>query len=106
MELKQQGEQMKLVAPASFPGEPMYPDRARFALYGLAGGLAFGVFIGLWLEFADKSIKDEGDVWAALELPTMSSMPWAGPAPEPSGWTRSVNGRLHRLLDRQKAAQE
>jgi len=106
MELKQQGEQMKLVAPASLPGEPMYPDRAKFSLYGLAGGLAFGVCLTLWLEFADKSIKDEGDVWAALELPTLSSMPWAGPAQQPSGWTRRVNDHLARLLDRQKAAHE
>jgi polysaccharide chain length determinant protein (PEP-CTERM system associated) len=104
MELKQQGEQIKLLAPASFPVAPSSPDRSRFALYGLGGGLGLGLAIALWLEFMDKSIRDEGDVWAALELPMLASMPWAGGDGERKGWTNTLGGRVAQLLSREKAA--
>src|SRR5262249_22303124 len=39
MERKQQGEQLKLLDPASLPSSPSYPVRSTFALYGLGAGL-------------------------------------------------------------------
>jgi hypothetical protein len=40
--------------------------------------LALGVCLGLLLELRDKSLRNEGDVIAALELPVLSQVPWVG----------------------------
>jgi hypothetical protein len=62
-----------------------------FAAGGLGGGLAVGLVVVLWLELRDKSIRNEEDVLAALELPTLVSVPWIGSdAPD-----RTSDGRLH-----------
>lgn len=76
MERKQQGEQMKLLDPASLPSSPSFPVRWMFALGGLGGGLALGLGVALWHELRDKGIRNEGDVVAALELPMLVSVPW------------------------------
>jgi uncharacterized protein involved in exopolysaccharide biosynthesis len=77
MERNQEGEQLKLLDPASLPGAPSYPVRWMFAAYGAAAGLCIGVCFAAWLELRDKSIRDEGDVLAALELPMLVSLPWS-----------------------------
>jgi hypothetical protein len=32
----------------------------------------------MWLELRDKSLRTEGDVTAALDLPVLSQVPWIG----------------------------
>ena len=76
MERNQEGEQLKLVEPASFPGAPIYPIRWKFGVYGLAAGLALGLVIAAWLEIQDKAIRSEADVLAALELPMLGTVSW------------------------------
>ena len=76
MERRQQGEQMSLLNPASPPDAPSFPNRLLFAGAGLAAGLTFGLGLAVWLEVRDKSIRDEQDVLAALEMPTLVSVPW------------------------------
>jgi polysaccharide chain length determinant protein (PEP-CTERM system associated) len=91
MERRQQGEQMNVLNAANLPDSPSFPVRWMFALGGLGGGLGLGVVIVLWLELRDKSIRNEQDVLAALELPTLVSVPWIGADAD----DRSVDGRLH-----------
>jgi protein tyrosine kinase modulator len=79
MERRQQGEQMSLLNPASLPDVPSFPNRLLFAGGGLAAGLAFGFGLAIWIEVRDKSMRDEQDVLAALEMPTLVSLPWIGP---------------------------
>jgi uncharacterized protein involved in exopolysaccharide biosynthesis len=91
MERKQQGEQMKLLDPASLPDSPSFPIRWMFAAGGLGAGLGLGLVIAFWLELRDKSIRNEGDVLAALELPMLVSVPWVGAEKElgkPTLWGR------------------
>ena len=76
MERRQQGEQMSLLNPAGLPDSPSFPNRLLFAGGGLAAGLTFGLGLAIWLEVRDKSIRDERDVLAALEMPTLVSVPW------------------------------
>jgi polysaccharide chain length determinant protein (PEP-CTERM system associated) len=76
MEQQQQGEQFHLLNPATFPTDPSSPRRILFAGGGLAAGLAIGFGITIWLEFKDKSIRNELDVEAVMELPTLISLPW------------------------------
>lgn len=76
MEQQQQGEQMRLLNPASMPDTPSFPNRLLFAGGGLGAGLVLGLGIALWLELRDQSIRTEADAEAALELPMLVSVPW------------------------------
>jgi polysaccharide chain length determinant protein (PEP-CTERM system associated) len=89
MELRQQGEQMRLLNPADLADAPSFPNRIMFAGGGLGGGLVLGMGLALWLELRDKSIRTEQDVIAVLELPMLVSVPWIGAeAPENNGQGR------------------
>lgn len=78
MEREQQGEQMQLQNPADLPESPTFPNRLVFAGGGLAGGLALGFGLAMWLELRDQSVRTERDVLAVLELPVLSQVPWVG----------------------------
>ncbi len=91
MERRQQGEQMNLLNAANLPDSPSFPVRWMFAAGGLGGGLGLGLVIVLWLELRDKSIRNEMDVLAALELPTLVSVPWIGV----DAGDRTSDGRMH-----------
>jgi uncharacterized protein involved in exopolysaccharide biosynthesis len=78
MERHQQGEQMRLLNAAGLPDSPSFPVRWMLALGGLGAGAAVGLALALLLEFQDKSIRDEKDVLAALELPMLVAIPWVG----------------------------
>jgi polysaccharide chain length determinant protein (PEP-CTERM system associated) len=93
MERKQQGEQLRLLDPATYPGAPSYPVRTTFALYGLGAGLGLGLSVALWLELQDKSIRNEGDVLAAVELPMLGSVPWVGVQKTGKGRRSLLGGR-------------
>jgi polysaccharide chain length determinant protein (PEP-CTERM system associated) len=86
MEREQQGEQMQLQIPADLPASPAFPNRLFFAGGGLAGGLALGFGLAMWLEMRDTSVRTERDVLAGLELPVLTQVPWVGlEAPEKNG---------------------
>jgi uncharacterized protein involved in exopolysaccharide biosynthesis len=91
MEQEQRGELMRLLNPANLPDTPSFPVRWMFAAGGLGGGLALALGLAMWLELRDKSIRDEQDVIAALELPMLVSMPWIGS----DGKARSSDGRVY-----------
>jgi len=78
MERHQQGEQMRLLNAAGLPDSPSFPIWWMFALGGLGAGVAVGLAIAMLLELQDKSIRDEKDVLAALELPMLVAVPWVG----------------------------
>jgi len=90
MERRQQGEQMRLLNPASLPDWPSFPNRLTFAGGGLGAGLVLGLGLAIWLEMRDKAIRTEQDVLAALELPTLVSVPWVG---QKAGGKTSGNGQ-------------
>jgi uncharacterized protein involved in exopolysaccharide biosynthesis len=100
MEQQQQGEQMRLLYPASMPDAPSFPNRLLFAGGGLGTGLALGLGIALWFELRDKAIRTEADAEAALELPMLVSVPWVGDASE----TKKYG--MARLWKKNKKAEE
>ncbi|HZQ43373.1 MAG TPA: Wzz/FepE/Etk N-terminal domain-containing protein [Acidobacteriaceae bacterium] len=71
LENQQQGEQLRLLDDANLPDEPTFPKRSIFALGGLALGLALGIALAAYLEYRDKSLRSERDVWAFTKLPTL-----------------------------------
>ncbi len=91
---RQAGNQLLLLSPASFPASPSFPERWKFAAFGLAGGLALGICVAGWLELRDKTIRNEADVLAGAELPMLTTIPWAGPVAVEEGW----QGRFKALL--------
>ncbi len=103
MERQQQGEQFRLLNPASFPTSPSFPNRLLFAAGGLGGGLAIGLGLAFMLEFRDKSIRNELDVEAALELPMLVAVPWVGES-QNSNSKKDSNGS--RLTDARKETVE
>ncbi len=95
MEQQSKGEQMRLLNTASLPADPSFPNRPLFAAGGLGMGVMVGLVLALWLELMDKSIRNEADAEAALQLPLLASLPWVGekrPADKRSGvrfWGKS-----------------
>jgi uncharacterized protein involved in exopolysaccharide biosynthesis len=75
MERKQQGEQVRLIEPATLPMAPSFPDRKKFVATGFAAGFGIGLCFAFWRELQDKKIRDERDVLAALELPMLAAVP-------------------------------
>jgi polysaccharide chain length determinant protein (PEP-CTERM system associated) len=71
-----EGEQMLPLNPANLPDDPSFPNRLLFAGGGLGAGLGLGIGLAMLLELTDKSIRDEADVEAALELPILVTVPW------------------------------
>jgi len=89
MEKRQQGELMRLLNPALLPDTPSFPNRLVFAGGGLGAGFAIGLGLALWLELRDKSIRNEADVEASLQMPVLVSLPWVTEELKSNG-----NGRL------------
>jgi capsular polysaccharide biosynthesis protein len=78
MAREQQGEQMHVLNPADLPEAPSFPNRLLFAGGGLGAGLAMGFGLALWLELRDKSVRNEADVLAVMDLPVLTQVPWVG----------------------------
>jgi uncharacterized protein involved in exopolysaccharide biosynthesis len=76
MEREQQGEQLKLLEGANFPESASFPILWMFAVGGLAFGLFVGIGLALLVDLRDKSLRNERDVMASLDLPMLASLPW------------------------------
>ncbi len=88
MERNQQGEQLRLLNAAGLPDTPTFPVWWMLTLGGLGAGLGVGLVIAVLLEFQDKTLRDEKDISAALELPTLVSVPWVVAETEGHGMGR------------------
>jgi polysaccharide chain length determinant protein (PEP-CTERM system associated) len=75
LERQQQSEQFRVLDPASYPDRPSFPDRTKFGLGGLAGGLALGVGLTLLLEMRDTSVRNDRDLESLLHLPVLAVVP-------------------------------
>lgn len=96
LEHQQQGEQLRLLEPATLPAAPSFPVRWKFAAAGLAVGFAIGMALAFWHEFRDKTLRNEADVLAGLELPTLTSIPFLD-----VGGGQIATGRFKLVSERQ-----
>lgn len=90
-----QGERMFEIDPARLPDAPSFPNVWIFLGAGLGSGLALGLGLVMWLELRDKSIRNEADAEAALQLPMLVAIPWVGAVEETNGnglkfWKKSA----------------
>ncbi|MGO9316185.1 MAG: GumC family protein [Terracidiphilus sp.] len=72
LEHRQQGEQFSVMDAANLPESPTFPNHVAFAGGGLASGLVLGLLITALLEYRDKSLRNENDVFAFTKLPTLA----------------------------------
>ena len=72
LEHRQEGEQFRVMDAPNLPDEPTFPNHRNFALGGFAAGLALGLLIAALLEYRDTTMRNERDVWAFTQLPTLA----------------------------------
>jgi len=97
LETRQEGEQFRLINPASLPSTPSFPNRPLFAMGGFGGGLALGLGLGFLLEMRDTSLRTERDVELSLQLPVLAMVPTIKPSSrskstQPVGQTPAHSG--------------
>jgi polysaccharide chain length determinant protein (PEP-CTERM system associated) len=74
LERRQEGEQFRLMDDANLPDAPTFPKRGMFAAGGFVLGLGLGVLLIAFLEYKDKSLRTERDVWTFTKLPTLATI--------------------------------
>jgi polysaccharide chain length determinant protein (PEP-CTERM system associated) len=102
LEQRQQGEQFSVMDPANLPESPKFPNPTLFATSGALAGLAFGVLIVALLEYLNTAIRNETDIRAFTELPTLAVIAYIDNLPQlPSG----PSGVRRRFSRKQKTAE-
>jgi polysaccharide chain length determinant protein (PEP-CTERM system associated) len=74
LERRQEGEQFRLMDDANLPDAPTFPKRGMFAAGGFVLGLGLGLLFIAFLEYRDKSLRTERDVWTFTKLPTLATI--------------------------------
>jgi len=75
MELLQRGERFRILDPPSLPIRPIFPNRLKFFVFGLAFGLALGVIVAGGLEWMDDTVYNEHELKALLPVAAMAEIP-------------------------------
>lgn len=75
LERRQIGEQFKVIDGARLPERPVSPNRLRINMFGVLGGLAFGLLLAGFFEYRDTSLKTDDDVMTSLALPVLAVIP-------------------------------
>jgi polysaccharide chain length determinant protein (PEP-CTERM system associated) len=97
LERRQEGEQFRVMDDANLPDAPTFPNRPIFAAGGFIIGLGLGLLLVSLLEYRDKSLRSERDVWAFTKLPTLATIALIPEADGAKG--RKRFGRRHRKED-------
>ncbi len=93
LERRQEGEQFRVMDDANLPEAPTFPQRGMFAIGGFVLGLGLGLLLIAFLEYKDKSLRSERDVWAFTKLPTLASIALVQETKGAGGRKRLAGGR-------------
>ncbi len=93
LEKRQQGEQFRIIDPASLPQKPVEPNRAQIILIGWVLGLCGGVGFPVLREITDGTLRTERDVNRWTEIPVLMSLPILKSRGD------EIRGRRRRLLE-------
>jgi polysaccharide chain length determinant protein (PEP-CTERM system associated) len=92
---RQQGEQFRLIDPASLPDKPSAPNHLLISLGGLAAGLAIGLGLAILLEIINVRVWHESDLEGLVPARVLVGIPrLSTPAEE----RKRSNTRLMEIL--------
>jgi polysaccharide chain length determinant protein (PEP-CTERM system associated) len=74
LELKQQGEQFRILDSARLPEKPFKPDPTKVLVWGALSGLAIGLGLAWFRESMDRSFYEVSDLETYLELPVLATI--------------------------------
>ena len=100
LELRQQGEQFKVMDEPNLPDGPTFPKKSVFTGGGFAMGLGLGLLIVGLLEYRDTALRSERDVYAFTKLPTLAVIAFSTEVEGPGGMAVNGKGWMSRLLRR------
>jgi polysaccharide biosynthesis transport protein len=75
LQQRQQGQQFRVIDPASLPEQPSSPDHLKIALGGMAAGLLLGAALAYFIDSMDHAFYSEKDLAAQLKLPIVVALP-------------------------------
>jgi polysaccharide chain length determinant protein (PEP-CTERM system associated) len=99
LERRQEGEQFRLMDDANLPDAPTFPKRGMFAAGGFIFGLGLGLLFIAFLEYKDKSLRTERDVWTFTKLPTLATIALIPEAKGAGGKQRPLKDRLKKNVN-------
>jgi uncharacterized protein involved in exopolysaccharide biosynthesis len=74
LELRQQGEQFRVLDSARLPEKPFKPDPTKVLVWGALSGLAIGLGLAWFRESMDRSFYEVSDLETYLELPVLATI--------------------------------
>jgi polysaccharide chain length determinant protein (PEP-CTERM system associated) len=83
LEHRQQGEQFRVMDAPNLPDAPTFPNHFKFAGGGLAAGLVLGLLLAALLEYRDTSVRNERDIRAFTNLPTLAVVSYIADLAQP-----------------------
>jgi protein tyrosine kinase modulator len=75
LQQRQQGQQFRVIDPASLPEKPSSPKRLKIALGGIAAGLFLGAALAFLIDSMDHSFYSEKDLSAQFKVPIVVALP-------------------------------
>jgi polysaccharide chain length determinant protein (PEP-CTERM system associated) len=99
LERRQEGEHFQLMDEANLPDAPTFPKRAVFAGGGFFIGFGLGLLFVAFLEYRDKSLQTERDVWAFTKLPTLATIELIRDIDGEKGSRRSITDSFNKNLN-------
>ena len=84
LEHRQQGEQFRVMDAPNLPDAPNFPNHVEIAGGGLAAGFVLGLLLAALLEYRDTSVRNERDIWAFTNLPTLAVVSYISDLDQPA----------------------
>ena len=75
LEKRQQGEQFRIIDPASLPTKPVSPNRFKISLLGVFGGIVAGCVLIFFAESLDDHVRKEEDVTEIVKVRILAGVP-------------------------------